>query len=84
MKVISLTGFLGKGMSDIGGENTGWFLQTGKTGDIEVDVSEVAAKAGALIGQFVLITGYFITEVYPERGATEIFIAKMIKPTENS
>jgi hypothetical protein len=79
MKQVSRTGILNRGGYQIGGESTGWILETERSGQVEVDVSRVAAKAEVLIGQLVTVIGYFVTEHYIERGPTEILIAENIR-----
>ena len=78
MKTITETGFLVDGINHIGGEGSGWQLQSDDLGNIEVDVEQVKDQALKLRGKFVTISGYYITREYIERGPTEILVAEKL------
>ena len=81
MDQVSFTGFLTSGGVQIGGDTTGWVLQTRNSGDIEVDMSGIR-KPERFSDRDVTITGAFRTESYITRGPTEILVAKKIKATD--
>ena len=77
----TLTGTLQSGVAAIGGETTGWrVIGDGATGGFDVDVSNVQARAKALDGKRVTITGPMSTRNWPERGPTQVLIAETIVP----
>lgn len=78
MKTIDVTGLLVDGINYIGGEGTGWELQTDDLGNIEVDVEQVMAQALKFRHQFVTITGHYTTREYIERGPTEVLVTEQI------
>lgn len=79
MTTVAVTGFLVDGINYIGGEGTGWELQTDDLGDIEVDVEQVMAQALKLRHQFVTITGHYTARENIERGPTEVLVAEQIR-----
>lgn len=78
VETVTLTGTLVDGINQVGGETTGWALQTHGSGGIEVNVSQVEPQAMKLRGQKVTITGYFTTVGYIERGPTKVLVAEKI------
>ncbi len=78
MMPVTVTGFLVDGITDIGGETTGWKLQLDDLSDIEVDIEQVKPQALKLRNQFVTITGRYTTREYVERGPTEVLVAEQI------
>jgi len=79
MTTVTVNGVLVDGINYIGGEGTGWELQTDDLGNIEVDVAQVMAQALKFRHQFVTITGHYTTRVYIERGSTEVLAAEQIR-----
>lgn len=77
----TISGTLIGGMFAIGGETTGWQLETDEF-TIEVDVSAVRDQADRLQGQRVTLQGVVISRDYIERGPTDIFVASAIDPAE--
>lgn len=76
MKTVTLKGVLVDGIFGIGGEHTGWELQTDKPSSTEVDVVRVEALADRFRNKFVEITGYYTTRGYLERGPIEVLMAE--------
>ena len=75
------TGTLRGDVAAIGGETTGWRLEgDAQTGGIDVDVSEVQARAKQLDGQRVTVTGKMTTRSWPERGETQVLVVEKIEP----
>lgn len=83
MITVTVTGFLADGINYIGGEGTGWELQTDDLGNIEVDVEQVMAQALKFRHQFVTITGHYTSRGYVERGLTEVLAAEQIQLASN-
>ena len=83
METVTETGWLVTGGYAIGGDATGWALQTAKR-DIEVDVSRVEAKARKFKDKFVTITGYYKTEEWIERKPSSVLVAETITPSNRS
>ena len=75
---ITLTGMLKRGGLQIGGESTGWVLQTDTPDEIEVDVSGVMEEAEILNGNLVAMAGHFVIEDYIERRPVKIFFAETL------
>ena len=78
MIAVTVTGYLVDDIGYIGGEGTGWELQTDDLGNIEVDVGQVMAQAMKFRQQFVTITGRYTVREYIERGSAEVLIAEHI------
>lgn len=78
MTTVTVSGVLVDGINYIGGESTGWELQTGDLGNIEVDVEQVYELALKLRCQSVSITGHYTTREYIERGSSEVLVAEQI------
>ena len=83
MTTVTVTGFLVDGINYVGGEGTGWELQTDHVGNIEVDVSRVESEARKLRNQNVTITGHFTTVEHIERGPSEVLVAEEIRVASN-
>lgn len=79
MTAVTVSGVLVDGINYIGGEGTGWELQTDDLGNIEVDVEQVMAQALNFRSQLVTITGHYTTRKYIERGSTEVLVAEQIR-----
>ena len=77
---MNYTGTLRGDMAGIGGESTGWALETvaTDTGWVDVDISRVEAQAEALKGQRVTITGRIVQKRWVERGKQKLLIADLI------
>jgi len=77
----TFTGTLTGSAAAVGGETTGWRLAgDGQTGGIDVDVSKVRQRAGALDGKRVAITGRMTSRSWPERGTVQVLVADSIEP----
>ncbi|MCC6681805.1 MAG: hypothetical protein IT445_12970 [Phycisphaeraceae bacterium] len=74
-----LVGVLQSGFSAIGGETTGWMLVRARARAVEVDISACSARAQAVEGLRVIVSGYWETRCYVERGPVRVFVAKRIK-----
>ena len=79
MTTFDVTGVLVDEINYIGGEGTGWELQTDDLCNIEVDVEQVMAQALKFRHQFVTIIGHYTTREYIERGSTEVLVAEQIR-----
>lgn len=79
MTAVTVSGVLVDGINYIGGEGTGWELQTDDLGNIEVDVEQVFDQALNFRSQLVTITGHYTTRGYIERGSTEVLVAEQIR-----
>ncbi|HYE02741.1 MAG TPA: hypothetical protein VD963_05860 [Phycisphaerales bacterium] len=66
------TGVLRGGMMAIGGETSGWVLETAPGAQLELDVSMVRDEARALDGQRVTAEGTMTEKRYVERGAVKV------------
>lgn len=77
------TGTLHGGIVAIGAETTGWVLETGDQGRIDVDVSKISDEAAALDGQRVVIEGSLVTVNWTERGARRMLMADTIRPADD-
>lgn len=78
MITVTVNGVLIDGINYIGGEGTGWELQTANLGNIEVDVEQVMAQALEFRHQLVMITGYYTTREYIERGSSKVLVAEQV------
>ena len=67
----SVTGLLRNDMVAIGGDTTGWAIDTAD-GRIEVDVSAIIEQAKALAGQQVKAGGEYVQVQYVERGLVTV------------
>lgn len=79
MTTVTVSGVLVDGINYIGGDGTGWELQTDDLGNIEVDVEQVFDQALNFRSQLVTITGHYTTREYIERGSTEVLVAEQIR-----
>lgn len=84
-------GVLRGGMMSIGGETTGWVLESGVVegregavggGTVEVDVSRVRGEAERLEGQRVVVRGFVEDRKYVERGMVRTLVAESIAVPE--
>lgn len=79
-ETTTVTGVLRTGFAAIGGETTGWQLQSGDMeGGLEVDVRAVLAEASRLAGYKVRVTGLMTSKRYVERGMVKILVATKIE-----
>ena len=76
------TGTLHGGVIAIGGETTGWVLQSDDLGRVDVDVSKVADAAAGLEGKRVVVEGQLVTVNWVERGEKQMLMADAIRPAE--
>jgi len=75
-----MTDTLQGGAVAIGGETTGWRLVgDGQTGGIDLDVSKVQARAKALDGKRVTVTGHMTEREWPERGKVQVLVVEKIE-----
>ena len=73
MQSVTAVGVLRGGMMGIGGESTGWRLESSeREQSLELDVSRVRQAAEGLAGMKVRATGRMTTVEYVERGATQV------------
>ena len=79
MTTVTVTGYLTDGMNYIGGEGSGWELQTDHAGNIELDVDKVVPQAMKFRHREVTVTGYFTTREYIERAPAEVLVAEEIR-----
>lgn len=77
MVSVTATGFLVDGRFYPGGEGTGWELQTGGGGNIEVDVQRVISDAMRLRNSRVTVTGYYTDPGYISRNAQVLMAESM-------
>lgn len=80
---ITLTGTLHRGMMAIGGEATGWTIEShagAATPRAEVDCSAVSDVAETLDGKPVRAHGRWTTRHYIERGPTQVFTVESLEP----
>ncbi len=80
--VRTFRGTLHGGIVAVGGETTGWVLQSNDVGRIDVDVTKAVDAAGELDGKPVVIEGDLITTHWPERGEKRMLMADTIRPAE--
>lgn len=75
---IQLSGVLNNDTMAVGGEATGWTLDRGDLGPIDVDVSKVATQAAQLAGKRVAIAGQIIVRSWPIRGEVKTLVANSV------
>ena len=84
MKAVTISGYFVDGVSAIGGEHTGWELQTASGEAIEVSIEQVRADAAKARQRFVTIRGHFEHRSYTERGSVEVLVAEKITLMKSS
>lgn len=76
----TFTGMLKSGFAGIGGESTGWMLESKDLPkSLEIDVSAVAAQAAQLDGTRVRVWGRVVERKYVERGTVLVLKADRIE-----
>lgn len=77
----TVAGVLRGGIIAIGGESTGWRLESGdREKPLDVDVSGVIEQAESLRGRLVLARGRMTSRVYTERGETPVLVVDQLFP----